>query len=179
LEQGAPFFVALLAGVQPLDGDLNNLIPQMAATYLPPFVIGLLFLMVIGALSSTADSDLSALSALVMTDVYGKNLAKGKPNPTTMLIFVGALWGTIVFPVIASLFWQRVTNKAFSSAVVAGFAMFLVTRFELLPMQGAVAVFFELCALLGGSVAVSLRSQNRFDFDTIGERVVAFQTKAR
>jgi Na+/proline symporter len=255
-------FLALLAGVQPLDGDLNNLIPQMAATYLPPFVIGLLFLMVIGALSSTADSDLSALSALVMTDVYGKNIAKGKPNPTTMLwvgrvtmivatmvgvifaslkldiltmlIFVGALWGTIVFPVIASLFWKRVTNKAFTSAVVVGFGMFLVTRFELLPMQGAVAVFFELCASVGGGVvigmmafgffgrtaglvfgflafaalapfavgflrdytvllssltaygvstmvcvAVSLRSQNSFDFDSIGERVVAFQTKAR
>jgi len=258
-------FLALLAGVQPLNGDLNNLIPQMAATYLPPFVIGLLFIMVIGALSSTADSDLSALSALsalVMTDVYGKNIAKGKPNPTTMLwvgrvtmivatavgvifaslkldiltmlIFVGALWGTIVFPVIASLFWERVNNKAFTSAVVVGFAMFVVTRFELLPMQGAVAVFFELCASVGGGVvigmmafgffgrtaglvvgflafaalapfavgflrdytvllssltaygvstmvcvAVSLRSQNRFDFDTIGERVVAFQTKAR
>jgi Na+/proline symporter len=255
-------FLALLAGVQPLDGDLNNLIPQMAATYLPPFVIGLLFIMVIGALSSTADSDLSALSALVMTDVYGKNIAKGKPNPTTMLwvgrvtmivatmvgvifaslkldiltmlIFVGALWGTIVFPVIASLFWQRVTNKAFTSAVAAGFSMFLVTRFEMLPMQGVVAVFFELCASVGGGVvigmmafgffgrnaglvfgflalaalapfavgflrdypvllssltaygvsamvcvAVSFRSQNRFDFESIGERVVAFQTKAR
>src|SRR5690606_41427555 len=35
-------FLALLAGVQPMDGDLNNLIPQMAATYLPPFAVGLL-----------------------------------------------------------------------------------------------------------------------------------------
>src|SRR5690606_36644033 len=51
-------FLALLAGVLPMDGDLNNLIPQMAATYLPPFAVGLLFIMVIGSLSSTADSDL-------------------------------------------------------------------------------------------------------------------------
>ncbi|MBO6279859.1 MAG: sodium:solute symporter family protein, partial [Pseudomonas sp.] len=167
-------FLALLAGIEPQDGDLNNLIPQMASTYLPPFAVGLFFIMVIGSLSSTADSDLSALSALVMTDVYGKNIAKGKPNPKTMLfvgrltmvlatmlamifasmkldiltmlIFVGALWGAIVFPVIASLYWQRITNAAFTSAAIAGFVMFLVARFELLQMQGAVALFFELCA---------------------------------
>ena len=73
-------FLALLAGIEPQDGDLNNLIPQMASTYLPPFAVGLFFIMVIGSLSSTADSDLSALSALVMTDVYGKNIAKGKQH---------------------------------------------------------------------------------------------------
>jgi sodium/pantothenate symporter len=124
--------LALLAGIEPIDGDLNNLIPQMASSYLPPFMIGLLFIMVIGSLSSTADSDLSALSSIVMTDIYGKTLAKNKPNPTvmlrigrltmivattigvifaslkldilTMLIFVGALWGSIVFrqPVLGS-----------------------------------------------------------------------------
>ena len=177
-------FLALLAGIEPQDGDLNNLIPQMASTYLPPFAVGLFFIMVIGSLSSTADSDLSALSALVMTDVYGKNLAKGKPNPKTMLfvgrltmvvatmlamlfasmkldiltmlIFVGALWGAIVFPVIASLYWERITNAAFTSAAIAGFLMFLVARFELLEMQGAVALLFELCASIGGGVVIGL-----------------------
>ncbi|MCQ4309802.1 sodium:solute symporter family protein [Pseudomonas stutzeri] len=251
--------LALLAGIEPIDGDLNNLIPQMASNYLPPFMIGLLFIMVIGSLSSTADSDLSALSSIVMTDIYGKTLAKNKPNPTvmlwvgrltmivatmvgvafaslkldilTMLIFVGALWGSIVFPVIASLFWDRVTNKAFTSAVIAAFAMFIVCRFELVPLDGVLAVFFELCASVGGGVviglmtfgffgrragillgvlatlalapfavgflrdytvllssltaygvsmvvcvAVSLRNQQRFDFDQISKKVVAFQT---
>ena len=187
-------FLALLAGIEPQDGDLNNLIPQMASTYLPPFAVGLFFIMVIGSLSSTADSDLSALSALVMTDVYGKNIAKGKPNPKTMLfvgrltmvlatmlamifasmkldiltmlIFVGALWGAIVFPVIASLYWQRITNAAFTSAAIAGFVMFLVARFELLQMQGAVALFFELCASIGGGVVIGLMA-----FGFFGKRV--------
>ena len=177
-------FLALLAGVQPMDGDLNNLIPQMAATYLPPFAVGLLFIMVIGSLSSTADSDLAALSALVMTDIYGKNLARGKPNPTTMLwvgrltmivatltgvifasmkldilsmlIFVGALWGSIVFPVISSLFWNRVTNTAFTSAVGVAFLLFVVTRFELIALEGVTALFFELLASLGGGVVIGL-----------------------
>lgn len=187
-------FLALLAGIEPQDGDLNNLIPQMASTYLPPFAVGLFFIMVIGSLSSTADSDLSALSALVMTDVYGKNIAKGKPNPKTMLfvgrltmvlatmlamifasmkldiltmlIFVGALWGAIVFPVIASLYWQRITNAAFTSAAIAGFVMFLVARFELLQMQGVVALFFELCASIGGGVVIGLMA-----FGFFGKRV--------
>src|SRR5690606_29633140 len=58
--------IVLLIGLQPVDGDLNNIIPQMASNYLTPFFIGVFFIMVIGSLSSTADSDLAALSALVM-----------------------------------------------------------------------------------------------------------------
>lgn len=176
--------LALLAGVTPIDGDLNNLIPQMAATYLPPFMVAMLFVMVIGSLSSTADSDLSALSAIVMTDVYAKHVAKNKPDPLkmlwvgrltmvvaallgvvfaslkldilSMLIFVGALWGSIVFPVIASLYWSRVTNAAFTISVAVSFLLFLIVRFNWLPIDGAVAVFFEICAAVGGGVVIGL-----------------------
>ena len=176
--------LALLAGVAPIDGDLNNLIPQMAATYLPPFMVAMLFVMVIGSLSSTADSDLSALSAIVMTDVYAKHVAKNKPDPLkmlwvgrltmvvaallgvvfaslkldilSMLIFVGALWGSIVFPVIASLYWSRVTNAAFTISVAVSFLLFLIVRFNWLPIEGAVAVFFEICAAVGGGVVIGL-----------------------
>jgi Na+/proline symporter len=61
--------LALMIGLKPMDGDFNNIIPQMALTYLSPFMIGVFFIMVIGSLSSTADSDLAALSAIVMTDI--------------------------------------------------------------------------------------------------------------
>src|SRR5699024_5603894 len=70
--------LALTAGIEPLGGDTNNLIPQVVAEYLSPFMVGLFFVLVIGSLSSTADSDLCALSAIVMADVYGKNIAKDK-----------------------------------------------------------------------------------------------------
>jgi Na+/proline symporter len=177
-------FLALLAGIVPQDGVYNNLIPQMAATYLSPFFVGLFFIMVIGSLSSTADSDLSALSALVMTDVYGKHLSKGKVNPKTMLfvgrvtmvtatftavmlaclkfdiltmlVFVGALWGAIVFPVIASLYWSRVNNIAFTGAAIAGFGAFLVTRFQLIEFEGLFALLFEIIASVGGGVVIGL-----------------------
>lgn len=176
--------MALTLGVQPLNGEENNLIPQMVSSYLPPFFIGLFFILVIGSLSSTADSDLSALSAIVMADIYGKNLAKGKVDPKrmlfigrltmvaatmigiilasysfdilVMLVFVGALWGAIVFPVIASCYWDRITNAAFTSAVVVGLVLFLVARSELFPMVGTVALGFELLACIGAGVVIGL-----------------------
>ncbi|QPF32937.1 sodium:proline symporter [Acinetobacter lwoffii] len=176
--------LALFAGIQPIDGNLNNLIPQMAATYLSPFMVALLFIMVIGALSSTADSDLSALSAIVMTDIYGKQIAKNRPDPKkmlfigrmtmivatmlgiviatlkfdilSMLIFVGALWGSIVFPVIVSLYWDKVNARAFNWSVGLAFLSFLIVRFEWLPIQGLIALGFELVATLGIGVVLGL-----------------------
>jgi hypothetical protein len=149
-----------------------------------------------------------------------------------MLVFVGALWGAIVFPVISSFYWNRVTEKAFTSAVISALLLFTTARFELLPIQGAVAIFFEFFATLGAGVviglmgfgffgrrvgtilgvvvavgllpftigflrdyhvllssltaygvstvvcvALSLLGNERFDFDLIGERVTAFQTR--
>ena len=177
--------MALTIGIEPLNGNMNNLIPQMVSTYLHPVFIALFFILVIGALSSTADSDLSALSAIMMADIYGKNIAKkGGVNPKTMmlvgrgtmivataaglifasfkldilvmLVFVGALWGAIVFPVIASVFWDRVTNTAFTSAVIVGLILFCVARFELLPISGMTALFFEILASVGAAVVIGL-----------------------
>ena len=68
-------------------------------------MVALLFIMVIGALSSTADSDLSALSAIVMTDIYGKQIAKNRPDPKKML-FIGRMTmivATMLGIVIATL----------------------------------------------------------------------------
>ncbi|WP_442905426.1 sodium:solute symporter family transporter [Halomonas sp. BC04] len=176
--------MALSLGVEPMGGDMNNLIPQMVSTYLPPLFIALFFILVIGSLSSTADSDLSALSAIMMADVYGKNLARGKADPKrmllvgrltmivatavgivfasfsldilVMLVFVGALWGAIVFPVIASCFWNRVTNQAFTTSVLVAMVLFCLARFELLPMSGGSGLFFEVLASIGGGVIIGL-----------------------
>src|SRR5690606_3312126 len=51
--------IALYIGVVPMDGDTNNLIPQLAATYLGKGLLCVFFIMVIGSLASTADSDLA------------------------------------------------------------------------------------------------------------------------
>ena len=186
-------FLALLSGIVPTEGNLNNLVPGMAATYLPPALICMFFILIIGSLSSTADSDLSALSSIVMADVYGKNLARGKPDPKTMiwvgrmtmvvatalgvcfaylrldilsmLVFVGALWGAIVFPVIVSLYWDRVSNLAFTSSVVAAFSVFLLSRFGILPTTGMIALSAEFVASIGAGVVIGLMA-----FGLLGKR---------
>lgn len=176
--------MALSVGMEPIDGNMNNLIPQMVSTYLSPLFVALFFILVIGSLSSTADSDLSALSTIMMADVYGKNLSANNPNPRTMmlvgritmivataaglifasfsldilvmLVFVGALWGAIVFPVIVSCYWNRVTNAAFTWSVVVAMALFCIARFELLEMTGITVLTYELLASLGGAVVIGL-----------------------
>ncbi len=177
--------MALTIGVEPLDGNMNNLIPQMVSMYLHPVFIALFFILVIGSLSSTADSDLSALSTIMMADVYGKNIAKkGGVKPKTMmlvgrgtmivataaglifasfkldilvmLVFVGALWGAVVFPVIASVYWNRVTNTAFTAAVLVALLFFCIARFELVSITGFTALFFEVMASVGAAVVIGL-----------------------
>ncbi|WP_257994978.1 sodium:solute symporter family protein [Brevibacterium luteolum] len=176
--------MALYLGVQPLDGDVNNLLPQMAATYLPAILVAVAFIMIIGSLSSTADSDLSALSSIVMTDIYGQSVGRRNADPRTMLligrvtmivatgaalyfatarfnildllVFVGALWGCLVFPVIASFYWKKVTNRAFTVSVLAALAVFIPVRFELIPVTGAWAIIVEALAIIGVGVVLGI-----------------------
>lgn len=175
--------VALYAGVNPMAGDLNNLIPQLAGTYFGPVLLSVFFIMIIGSLASTADSDLSALSSIMMADVYGR-AGKRKPNPRLMLtvgrvtmilatavalyfagarmnildllVLVGAIWGALVFPVIASFYWQKVTNKAFTVSVLAALAIFFPVRFGWIPMDGAVGYVFDGVAVIGVGVVAGL-----------------------
>jgi len=177
--------IALYLGIQPMDGDVNNLVPQLAATYLDTTLLCVFFIMIIGAMASTADSDLSALSSIMMTDVYGRNLAGAKKaNPRKMLligrltmiaatvlglyfasarfnilellVLVGAIWGALVFPVISSFYWNRVTNLAFTVAVLAALAVFFPVRFGWIELQGPVALATDLLAVIGVGVIAGL-----------------------
>ncbi|KQZ67426.1 sodium:solute symporter family protein [Nocardioides sp. Root151] len=177
--------LALYLGLEPSGGNVNNLIPQMAAEYLPTALLAVFFLMIIGALSSTADSDLAAMASIVMTDVYGQNVAgKDRANPKVMLligrvtmvlatalgvifasfqldildllVFVGALWGALVFPVIASFYWNKVTNTAFTTSVLVALAVFLPVRFEWIPLTGAFGLGVEVLSVVGVGVVLGL-----------------------
>ncbi|WP_231157171.1 sodium:solute symporter family protein [Streptomyces sp. CNZ748] len=177
--------LALYLGYEPAGGDMNNIIPGMAADYLPPVLLAVFFIMIVGALSSTADSDLSALSSIMMADVYGQNVAgKEKANPRTMLlvgritmvvataaavafaslrlnildllVFVGALWGALVFPVLASFYWDKVSGKAFTTSVLAALAVFLPVRFSWISVDGAFGIVVDVLAVLGVGVVLGL-----------------------
>ncbi|HEY9564889.1 MAG TPA: sodium:solute symporter family protein [Nocardioides sp.] len=187
--------LALYLDIDVLEGDVNNIVPQMASSYLPLALLVLFFIMIIGALSSTADSDLSALSSIVMADIYGQNIA-GKENadPRTMLligritmvvataiaialaslrldildllVFVGALWGALVFPVIASFYWRKVTNSAFTVSVIVALATFIPVRFGWIPMDGVAGIVVDLLDVIGIGVVVGLMV-----FGFLGQRV--------
>lgn len=177
--------LALYMGMDPMDGDVNNIVPQMVASLLPTGLIVLFFVMIIGALSSTADSDLSALSSIAMADIYGQNVAGRKNadprrmlfigratmvlatavavafasmrlNILDLLVFVGALWGALVFPVIASFYWDKVTNKAFTTSVVVALAAFLPVRFEWFSMGGVVGIGVDVVSVVGVGVIAGL-----------------------
>ncbi|MEU6889237.1 sodium:solute symporter family protein [Streptomyces viridosporus] len=177
--------LALYLGYEPVGGDPNNIIPGMAAEYLPPVLLGLFFIMIVGALSSTADSDLAALSSIMMADVYGQNVAgKEKADPKTMLlvgritmvvatalavafaslqlnildllVFVGALWGALVFPVLASFYWDKVSGKAFTTSVLAALAVFLPVRFGWISVDGAFGIVVDVLSVIGIGVVLGL-----------------------
>ncbi|KAF4408799.1 sodium:solute symporter family protein [Streptomyces lycii] len=177
--------LALYLGFEPAGGDLNNLIPGMAAEYLPTALLAVFFIMIIGALSSTADSDLSALSSIMMADVYGQNVAgKEKADPRTMLligritmvlataaavafaslqlsildllVFVGALWGALVFPVLASFYWEKVTGRAFTTSVLVALAVFLPVRFGWISVDGPFGIVVDVLSVIGIGVVLGL-----------------------
>ena len=176
--------LALYLGVEPMNGDINNLVPQLASSYLSIGLLCVFFVMIIGSLASTADSDLSALSSIVMTDIYGRNIADGDANPRLMLligritmivatgiamffasnqfdilellVLVGAIWGALVFPVIASFYWNKVTNVAFTVSVLAALAIFFPVRFEFIELQGWVALVSDVLATIGVGVIAGL-----------------------
>ncbi|MBV2143445.1 sodium:proline symporter [Falsochrobactrum sp. TDYN1] len=185
--------IALYIGVVPMGGDTNNLIPQLAATYLGKGLLCVFFIMVIGSLASTADSDLAALSSIMMADVYGRNLSgAARVNPKTMLfigrltmitatgaalffasnkfnildllVLVGAIWGALVFPVIASFYWSRVTNKAFTTSVVVALAVFFPVRFGFIELSGGIAIVSDILAVIGVGVVAGLMAFGFFGF---------------
>lgn len=177
--------LALYIGVDPMNGDTNNLIPQLASIYLGPVLLCVFFIMIIGSLASTADSDLAAMSSIVMTDIYGRNIAAdGEADPRKMLligrltmiaataaalffasvqfnilellVLVGAIWGALVFPVIASFYWNKVTNRAFTISVLAALACFFPVRFGWVPLEGSVTIVTDLLAIVGIGVIAGL-----------------------
>lgn len=187
--------LALYIGFEPTGGDVNNLIPEMASDFLPPVLLILFVIMVIGALSSTADSDLAALSSITMADIYGQNVAgKERAKPETMLfvgrltmivatatavvfaslqlnildllVFVGALWGALVFPVLASFYWKKVTNAAFTVSVIVALGVFIPVRFGLVPLDYGLEWIVDVLAVLGIGVVLGLMA-----FGFFGARV--------
>ncbi|MDT3726185.1 hypothetical protein ROS62_15365 [Streptomyces sp. DSM 41972] len=77
-------------------------------------------------------------------------------NILGLLVFVGALWGALVFPVLASFYWDKVSGKAFTTSVLAALAVFLPVRFSWIPVDGAFGIVVDVLAVLGVGVVLGL-----------------------
>ncbi|CAN5900419.1 sodium:solute symporter family protein [soil metagenome] len=158
--------VALLSGIEPADGDLNTLVPLVAGTYLPAW-LGLGFvLLVIAAITSTSDSDLSALSAIAMTDLWHgyvrpdaddtelKTVARAamvvvtviavavamlRLDILTLILFYGMIRSASVVPIAASIVWDRVSNVGFSTGILTGVALGIGARWWATPDADGIA----------------------------------------
>src|SRR5690606_39824889 len=102
---------------------------------------------------------------MVVATALGVCFAYLRLDILSMLVFVGALWGAIVFPVIISLYWNRVNNLAFTTSVLAAFFAFLLTRFELVSLDGGVGLIAEVVACVGAGVVIGLMA-----FGLLGKR---------
>src|SRR5699024_1907749 len=93
---------------------------------------------------------------MVVASALAVTFASLQLNILDLLVFVGALWGALVFPVIASFYWKKVTNTAFTLAVIAALAVFLPVRCFLLPVGGGIVVIVDVLAIVGVGVGLGL-----------------------
>jgi Na+/proline symporter len=179
-------FAAAAVGITPVQGDPNNLVPQLASTHLP-FAFAIAFmLLILSALSSTADSDLSALSAIFMTDVWHQYVVSNNPGYRDYTIWVGrgtmafftsvaiyiamsqisilfavmfmsVLWGCIVFPVISSLYWEDVSDIGFTLGSAGGLIAGVLAAGSFVPFStGPFQLIYTPLIIVGFGVVLAL-----------------------
>ena len=61
---------------------------------------------------------------MIVATMLGIVIATLKFDILSMLIFVGALWGSIVFPVIVSLYWDKVNAGPLTGQWASHFSAF-------------------------------------------------------
>lgn len=160
LAVGSLGFVALVTGIQPVDGDLNTLVPLVAQTYLPTALAIPFLLLVLAAITSTSDSDLAALSSMTMNDVWrgyvrpdagdaelkavgrwsmllfsviAVAVAAFRIDILTLILVYGMIRAASVFPIAASIVWDRVSNVGFAAGTLAGIVFGLLSRWLSTP----------------------------------------------
>src|SRR5690625_3757463 len=64
--------------------------------------------------------------------------------------------GAVVFPVITSVYWSRVTNKAFATSVLVALVGFFIARFDVVPVPDVGLYLLEIFSIVGGGVVLGL-----------------------
>jgi len=192
--------IALVAGISSASGG-SDITPLVAAHFLPARLAILFILMVLSAVASTGDSALSAFSTVFVTDIYKKYIDKNATSYRQLLIarlsmvfiavlaafaatfqisllqlilLLGVTKGAVAFPLLASLYWNRINNTGFSLSTLGGlgaglgaYFYFLNTSpyYNLISILTAFGVSTVVCTLC------SLSNKKMFNFASLSEKV--------
>lgn len=123
--QGMGGKILQMEGVLELTKD-SDLVPKLMVEYLPPFVLGIVFLGAIAAIHSTAAPYIGTGGTILLRDVYWRYIRKQEAGHAEQ-IWVNRLLATIV--TIAAL-WVGLTSKAAlvilgALATAFGFVMYV------------------------------------------------------
>jgi len=192
--------IALVAGISSTVGG-SDITPLVAAHFLPEGLAILFILMVLSAVASTGDSALTAFGTVFVADIYKRYLNRRSPGSQLLLVariamvfiavlaafaatfqisllqlvmLLGVTKGAVAFPLLASLYWNRINQVGFSLGVLVGLAVGLTAYFH---FQGS-STYYTLIGMLsafGSSTIIcilcSLINRRKFDFTSLAGKV--------
>jgi len=192
--------IALVAGITSASGG-SDITPLVAYNFLPAGLAILFILMVLAAISSTGDSALSAFSTVFVTDIYKKYIDKDAKSNRQLLVarlsmvfvavlaafaatykisllelilFLGIIKGAVAFPLLASLYWNRINNAGFSLGILGGLGAGLGAYFYLLDINPYYNLIGILTAFAVSTIICtifSLRNKKTFNFTSLSEKI--------
>lgn len=152
-------FIALAAGKLGLNIPSPDMAgPMIAAHILGKSGAVIIFIVIFSSIASSVDSLLAASSDLITEDIYRKMLNPKATDKelqkfsqycivslavfallvslpriddlATVLFFAGPLVGSLIWPIVAGLYWQRANSKTAAIAILAGSACGLLVYFQ-------------------------------------------------
>lgn len=148
-------------------------LPNLVINYMPPFIIGLLFIGLISAIMSSADSDILASGLIFTNDIYKIYLDKEaddkqliKISRITMIMFgiiayLLALFnsGSIIkvlifvfslrasgafFPYILGLYWEKASSVGTFASLILGSLAFIILEIYKIRILGLESIIIAL-----------------------------------
>ncbi|MCC6443068.1 MAG: hypothetical protein IT210_06370 [Armatimonadetes bacterium] len=201
--------IALTAGIPSPAGDGSDITPAVAAHYLHSIEAVIFVVLVLAAACSTCDSALCAFSTILMTDVakgflhkdasekhlliwgragmivaaaLGAALTMYKVSLLQFIFILGAARAPLVFPLLGSLFWNRIEGRGYFWGVLGGICAGVASALWLRSITSYHNLFSILISI-GVSASFCLyfawRNPHQFDYSRLKESVRRFAYERR
>ena len=166
--------------------------PIVAGTLLGPLGAVVVFVVVFSSIASSIDSLLAATSDLVTHDIVSRYFLEGAPEPVlrrvagrvvvgtallawllcvpkigtlaTVLFFAGPMVASMIWPIVAGLYWKRANARGAIAAMVSGTVLGLVVYFAIGWYAASLASAMVSAAI---TIVSTFRSRDDFDFSSL------------